>query len=79
VITPRWLYVLASATPAAYGTPVLTDQTLEPVDTATIQRGDVVGIGTHTGMPCAGLKLERQRARPVQPSSLRYSRDALSR
>ena len=26
VITPRWLYVLASATPAAYGAPVLTDE-----------------------------------------------------
>jgi hypothetical protein len=30
VITPRWLYVLASATPAEYGDPTLIDETLEP-------------------------------------------------
>ena len=30
VITPRWLYVLAAATPAHYGTPVIVDETLEP-------------------------------------------------
>ena len=29
VITPRWLYVLAAATPARYGTPHLVDETLE--------------------------------------------------
>jgi len=27
VITPRWLYVLASATPALYGEPRLIDET----------------------------------------------------
>ena len=32
VITPRWLYVLAAATPAHYGTPVIVDETLEPFD-----------------------------------------------
>ncbi len=57
VITPRWLYVLASATPAAYGTPVLTDETLEPLDVATISRGDVVGIGIHTGNALRGYEI----------------------
>jgi radical SAM superfamily enzyme YgiQ (UPF0313 family) len=57
VITPRWLYVLASATPAAYGTPVLTDETLEPLDMATIRRGDVVGIGIHTGNALRGYEI----------------------
>ena len=32
VITPRWLYVLASATPDEYGEPKLIDETLEPFD-----------------------------------------------
>lgn len=26
VITPRWLYVLAAATPSRYGTPVIVDE-----------------------------------------------------
>lgn len=32
VITPRWLSVLASATPAVYGDPVIADETLAPLD-----------------------------------------------
>jgi len=57
VITPRWLYVLASATPMAYGTPVLTDETLEPLDTTIINAGDVVGIGIHTGNALRGYEI----------------------
>ena len=57
VITPRWLYVLASATPAAYGTPVLTDETLEPLDLTIIRSGDVVGIGIHTGNALRGYEI----------------------
>jgi radical SAM superfamily enzyme YgiQ (UPF0313 family) len=57
VITPRWLYVLASATPHAYGPPVIVDETLEPLDTATIQAGDVVGIGIHTGNALRGYEV----------------------
>ncbi len=49
VITPRWLYVLASATPAAYGTPRLIDETLEQIDIQSVEAGDVVGIGIHSG------------------------------
>jgi len=59
VITPRWLYVLASATPAAYGTPVLVDETLEPLDGTTIEPGDVVGIGIHTGNALRGYEIGR--------------------
>ena len=47
VITPRWQYVLAAATPVRYGSPILVDETLEPIDVDTIQAGDVVGIGIH--------------------------------
>ena len=57
VITPRWLYVLASATPAKYGDPVLTDETLETLDPLRIQKGDVVGIGIHTGNALRGYEV----------------------
>jgi radical SAM superfamily enzyme YgiQ (UPF0313 family) len=57
VITPRWLYVLASATPAAYGAPVLTDETLDPLDPTIISKGDVVGIGIHTGNALRGYEI----------------------
>jgi radical SAM superfamily enzyme YgiQ (UPF0313 family) len=57
VITPRWLYVLASATPASYGTPQLTDETLEPLDPSIIKPGDIVGIGIHTGNALRGYEI----------------------
>jgi radical SAM superfamily enzyme YgiQ (UPF0313 family) len=57
VITPRWLYVLASATPASYGVPILVDETLETLDVATIGEGDVVGIGIHTGNALRGYEI----------------------
>ncbi|HET7617448.1 MAG TPA: radical SAM protein [Vicinamibacterales bacterium] len=59
VITPRWLYVLAAATPDRYGTPQLTDETLEPLDFRSVQRGDVVGIGIHTGNALRGYEIGR--------------------
>ena len=59
VITPRWLYVLAAATPKAYGDPVLTDETLEPLDPSSIAAGDVVGIGIHTGNALRGYEVGR--------------------
>ena len=48
VITPRWLYVLAAATPPEFGDPVVVDESLETTDFSKIQKGDVVGIGLHT-------------------------------
>jgi tRNA A37 methylthiotransferase MiaB len=57
VITPRWLFVLAGATPARFGTPQITDETLEPFDMASVQAGDVVGIGIHTGNALRGYEL----------------------
>jgi radical SAM superfamily enzyme YgiQ (UPF0313 family) len=59
VITPRWLYVLASATPAAYGDPHLVDETLEQFDLNTISKGDVVGIGIHTANAYRGYQIGR--------------------
>src|SRR6478672_11397206 len=57
VITPRWQYVLAAATPARHGTPILVDETLEPIDEDSIQAGDVVGIGIHTGNALRGYRI----------------------
>jgi tRNA A37 methylthiotransferase MiaB len=57
VITPRWLYVLAAATPETYGDPLITDETLNPLVLDTIQPGDVVGIGIHTGNALRGYEL----------------------
>jgi radical SAM superfamily enzyme YgiQ (UPF0313 family) len=59
VITPRWLYVLAAATPRTCGSPVLTDETLEPLDFSTISAGDIVGIGIHTGNALRGYEVGR--------------------
>jgi len=59
VITPRWLYVLAAATPAEFGDPVITDETLEPLDIGTVQAGDVVGIGIHSGNAVRGYEIGR--------------------
>jgi radical SAM superfamily enzyme YgiQ (UPF0313 family) len=60
VITPRWLYVLAGATPAQYGDPIITDETLEPFDPDRVHEGDVVGIGIHTGNACRGYEIGRR-------------------
>src|SRR3982751_6435209 len=64
VITPRWLYVLAAATPERFGTPILVDETLEPFDEQTVDRGDIVGIGIHTGNALRGYAIAKKaRAR----------------
>jgi len=60
VITPRWLFVLAAATPASYGDPIITDETLEKWDPSTVSAGDVVGIGIHTGNAQEGYAIGRK-------------------
>src|SRR5437868_8028273 len=60
VITPRWLYVLAAATGTRWGDPQIIDETLDPLDPDTIQKGDVVGIGIHTGNALRGYEIGRQ-------------------
>jgi radical SAM superfamily enzyme YgiQ (UPF0313 family) len=57
VIPPRWQYVLAAATPARHGTPLLVDETLEPMNEDAVQAGDVVGIGIHTGNALRGYRI----------------------
>src|SRR6266852_1357496 len=57
VITPRWLYVLAEATPRSFGDPVIVDETLETLVPETIAAGDIVGIGIHTGNALRGYQI----------------------
>jgi radical SAM superfamily enzyme YgiQ (UPF0313 family) len=60
VITPRWLYVLAAATPSEFGDPVIVDETLAQLDPESIAPGDVVGIGIHSGNALRGYEVGRQ-------------------
>lgn len=59
MITPRWLYVLANATPESFGDPEICDETLESLDPERIAAGDVVGIGIHTGNALRGYAVGR--------------------
>jgi len=59
VITPRWLYVLAAATGTQWGDPRIVDETLAPLAVETVERGDVVGIGIHTGNARRGYEIGR--------------------
>jgi hypothetical protein len=59
VITPRWLYVLAAATPSSFGDPELCDETLEPLDPSVIRAGDTVGIGIHSSSALRGYSIGR--------------------
>jgi radical SAM superfamily enzyme YgiQ (UPF0313 family) len=64
VITPRWLFVLAAATPRSAGDPILVDESLEQIVPETIQPGDIVGISVHTGNALRGYAVGRMaRAR----------------
>src|SRR5689334_13063227 len=60
VITPRWLFVLAGATPPAYGRPHIVDETLEQFDVEAVQAGDIVGIGIHTGNALRGYEIGKR-------------------
>jgi radical SAM superfamily enzyme YgiQ (UPF0313 family) len=60
VITPRWLFVLAAATPRQYGDPVIVDETLEKIDMNSIAPGDIVGIGIHTANAYRGYQIGRE-------------------
>ena len=59
VITPRWQYVLAAATPDQYGAPAIVDETIDKLDLDSVKPGDVVGIGIHTANALRGYQLGR--------------------
>lgn len=60
VITPRWQYVLAAATPASFGDPNLVDETLVQLDPNSVKAGDVVGIGIHTANALRGYEIGKK-------------------
>jgi radical SAM superfamily enzyme YgiQ (UPF0313 family) len=56
--------VIAAATPESAGDPILLDESLEQIDPASIQPGDIVGISVHTGNALRGYEVGRMaRAR----------------
>ena len=59
VITPRWLFVLAAATPQSAGDPILVDESIEQILPESIAPGDIVGISVHTGNALRGYAVGR--------------------
>ncbi len=59
VITPRWLFVLAAATPTAAGDPILVDESLAPIVPEIIKPGDIGGVSVHTGNALRGYAVGR--------------------
>src|SRR5262249_26065198 len=60
-ITPRWLYVMAQATPSdLVGDPILVDESIEAFDPRTLHPGDIVGISISSGNCMPGYRLLRE-------------------
>ena len=60
-ITPRWLYVLAQATPVdLVGQPVIVDESIMAFDAESLNPGDIVGMGIHTGNCVPGYRILRE-------------------
>jgi radical SAM superfamily enzyme YgiQ (UPF0313 family) len=58
VITPRWLFVIAQATPVELvGDPVLVDEAIQEFDPGMVHSGDIVGIGISTGHCLRGYEI----------------------
>jgi radical SAM superfamily enzyme YgiQ (UPF0313 family) len=59
-ITPRWLFVLAAATPEdIVGDPLLVDEAVARVPVDAVRPGDIVGIGINSGNCLPGYRLLR--------------------
>ena len=60
-ITPRWLYVMAQATPVdMVGDPILVDESIERFDPDILSPGDIVGIGITSGNCIPGYRVLRE-------------------
>jgi radical SAM superfamily enzyme YgiQ (UPF0313 family) len=64
VITPRWLYVIAGATPTEMvGDPIIIDEPITPFNADEVGPGDIVGVGIHTGNCRPGYRVVREAKR----------------
>ncbi len=60
-ITPRWLFVIAAATPTELvGDPVLVDEAIRRFDPDLVDAGDIVGIGINSGSCRPGYRVLKQ-------------------
>ena len=60
-MTPRWLFVMAQATPTDIaGEPVVVDEAVEAFDPALVEPGDVVGVGIATVNCRPGYRVVQQ-------------------
>lgn len=61
VITPRWLFVMAGATPTnLVGDPIIIDVPVTPFDPEVVRPGDIVGVGIHSGNCLPGYRIVRE-------------------
>ena len=59
--TPRWLFVIAQATPAdVVGDPLIVDESIQRFDSSVVDPGDIVGIGISSGNCTAGYRVLRE-------------------
>jgi len=60
-MTPRWLFVLAQATPTnLIGDPILVNESIERFDPKMVEAGDIVGVGIASGNCVAGYRVLRE-------------------
>src|SRR5215471_18230731 len=60
-ITPRWLFVLAQATPVdLVGDPILIDEAIERFNPKSVRPGDIVGISISSGNCMPGYRVLRE-------------------
>jgi radical SAM superfamily enzyme YgiQ (UPF0313 family) len=60
-ITPRWLYVMAQATPVdLVGDPVVVDESIERFNPDILCPGDIVGIGISSGNCLPGYRVLKE-------------------
>jgi radical SAM superfamily enzyme YgiQ (UPF0313 family) len=61
VITPRWLFVIAGATPTELvGDPIIVDEPITTFNPEDVGPGDIVGVGIHTGNCRPGYRVVRE-------------------
>ncbi len=62
-LTPRWLFVIAGATPRNLRDPILVDESIAKFDPSRVGKGDIVGIGITTDNCLPGYRVLRAAKR----------------